>query len=134
MAGIRRQICLVEMDGAVIGRRRHQYERQQFRHAPRRLYRHRRERAHTDPGDNKGGPNLTSRVTFAATAGVTYRIAIDGTDGASGNFRSRSCSPSRRLRAEATIASWNFDTPRIRIPSRRRPGTDASIPAAGAGR
>ena len=43
-----RQIRLVEMDGSVIGRHRHRYQRQQFRYAPRRLYRHRRQRAHAD--------------------------------------------------------------------------------------
>ena len=38
-------------------------------------------------GDNDGGPNLTSRVAFSATAGVIYQIAVDGTNGASGNIQ-----------------------------------------------
>jgi hypothetical protein len=36
--------------------------------------------------DNDGGGNGTSRVTFAATSGVTYRIAVDGYNGASGQI------------------------------------------------
>lgn len=34
--------------------------------------------------DDDSGGNLTSRVTFTATAGTTYRIAVDGYSGASG--------------------------------------------------
>ena len=34
--------------------------------------------------DDESCPNLTSRLTFTASAGSTYRIAVDGKDGASG--------------------------------------------------
>ena len=34
--------------------------------------------------DNNSGPNLTSRLSFNATAGTVYRIAVDGVNGASG--------------------------------------------------
>jgi hypothetical protein len=37
--------------------------------------------------DDDSGGNRTSRVQFAATAGRTYRIAVDGSNGASGNIR-----------------------------------------------
>ena len=35
--------------------------------------------------DDDSGGNLTSRVSFAAAAGVDYRIAVDGFGGASGS-------------------------------------------------
>ena len=62
-------------------------------------------------GDNNGGPNLTSRVTFAATAGVIYRIAVDGTGGLSGNIQLNLLLTAPPPPGEGTIASWNFDTP-----------------------
>src|SRR6185369_16487374 len=37
--------------------------------------------------DDDGGGNLTSRVVFAATPNVTYQIAVDGYNGASGNIQ-----------------------------------------------
>jgi hypothetical protein len=36
--------------------------------------------------DNDGGGSLTSKVTFAVTSGTLYKIAIDGSGGASGNY------------------------------------------------
>ena len=36
--------------------------------------------------DDDNGGNLTSRVTFDATAGVTYRIAVDSFGAAEGNY------------------------------------------------
>jgi hypothetical protein len=62
-------------------------------------------------GDNNGGPNLTSRVSFAVTAGVVYRIAVDGTGGASGTIQlNLVLSAPATAGTVATIASWNFDT------------------------
>jgi hypothetical protein len=37
--------------------------------------------------DDDSGGNLTSRVSFNAVAGVTYQIAVDGFNGASGNIQ-----------------------------------------------
>lgn len=37
--------------------------------------------------DDDSGGNLTSRVTFTATSGTTYRIAVDGYNGVAGNIR-----------------------------------------------
>ncbi len=37
-------------------------------------------------GDDDSGPGVTSLVTFNATAGVTYQIAVDGYSGASGSI------------------------------------------------
>ena len=37
-------------------------------------------------GDDDSGGSLTSKVSFAATAGTTYRIAVDGYGGASGSI------------------------------------------------
>ena len=51
-----------------------------------------------------------SSIAFAATAGVTYRIAIDGTDGASGNLQLSVILAAPPIAGPATIASWNFDT------------------------
>ena len=61
-------------------------------------------------GDNDSGPNLTSRVNFAATAGVVYRIAVDGTGGLAGNIALNLAltAPPPAGTAE-TIASWTFD-------------------------
>jgi hypothetical protein len=62
-------------------------------------------------GDNNSGPNLTSRVSFAAIAGVTYNIAVDGTGGASGNITlNLTLSSAGTGGTPVTIASWNFDT------------------------
>lgn len=62
-------------------------------------------------GDNNSGPNLTSRVSFAVTAGVVYRIAVDGTGGASGTIQlNLALSAPATAGTVATIASWNFDT------------------------
>ncbi len=61
--------------------------------------------------DNNGGPNLTSRVTFAATAGVIYRIAVDGTGGLSGNIQLNLVLTDPPPPGIGTIASWNFDAP-----------------------
>jgi hypothetical protein len=60
--------------------------------------------------DNDSGPNLTSRVTFAATAGVVYRIAVDGVNGASGNIQLTLALAVPPPPGMAIIASWNFDT------------------------
>jgi hypothetical protein len=62
-------------------------------------------------GDNNGGPSLTSRVTFAVTAGVIYRIAIDGMGGVSGNTQLNLVLSAPPPPSEGTIASWNFDAP-----------------------
>src|SRR5205085_956184 len=40
----------------------------------------------TVASDNDSGGNDTSRLTFTATAGTTYRIAVDGFGGATGNI------------------------------------------------
>ena len=61
-------------------------------------------------GDNNGGPNLTSHVAFAATAGVVYRIAVDGTGGLSGNIQLTLVLTAPPSAGTDTIASWNFDT------------------------
>jgi len=62
-------------------------------------------------GDNNSGPNLTSRVSFAVTAGVVYRIAVDGAGGASGAIQlNLALSAPATAGTVATIASWNFDT------------------------
>ena len=62
-------------------------------------------------GDNDSGPNLTSRVTFAATAGVVYRIAVDGTGGAAGTIALNLVLTAPGTGGTpVTIASWNFDT------------------------
>ena len=61
-------------------------------------------------GDNDGGPNLTSRVAFSATAGVVYQIAVDGTDGASGNIQLNLVLTQPSFPGPGTIASWDFDT------------------------
>jgi hypothetical protein len=37
--------------------------------------------------DDDGGGSLTSKVTFTAVAGTTYRIAVDGYNGASGSVK-----------------------------------------------
>ncbi|MEQ2009067.1 MAG: immunoglobulin domain-containing protein [Limisphaerales bacterium] len=37
--------------------------------------------------DDDGGGNLTSRLTFTATMGTTYQIAVDGYNGRSGSIR-----------------------------------------------
>ena len=62
-------------------------------------------------GDNNSGPNLTSRVSFAAIAGVVYHIAVDGTGGASGNITlNLALSIAGTGGTPVNIASWNFDT------------------------
>lgn len=62
-------------------------------------------------GDNNGGPNSTSRVSFAVTAGVVYRIAVDGVSGALGNIQLNLVLTGPPTGGSVvTIASWNFDT------------------------
>ena len=61
-------------------------------------------------GDNDGGPNLTSRVAFSATAGVIYQIAVDGTNGASGNIQLNLVLTPPSIPGLGTIASWDFNT------------------------
>ncbi len=51
----------------------------------------------------------TSSITFAATTGVTYRIAVDGTDGASGNIQLSLTLSAPPVAGPAVLASWNFD-------------------------
>jgi hypothetical protein len=64
----------------------------------------------TIASDNNGGPNLTSKVTFAATAGVVYYIAVDGTGGASGNITlNLVLTGAGTGGTPVTIASWNFN-------------------------
>jgi hypothetical protein len=41
----------------------------------------------TVASDDQGGGNNTSRVTFTATAGTTYQIAVDGWQGAAGSVK-----------------------------------------------
>ncbi len=52
---------------------------------------------------------ITSTLSFTATAGVTYRIAVDGTDGAAGNIQLSIMLTVPPTAGAATIASWNFD-------------------------
>ncbi len=67
----------------------------------------------------------TASLTFAATSGVTYRIAVDGTDGATGNIQLSVMLSAPAVAGPATIASWNFDaTPfPTSIPSNTGSGT-----------
>ncbi|MEP6809518.1 MAG: hypothetical protein ABI992_04690 [Chthoniobacterales bacterium] len=51
-----------------------------------------------------------TNLAFSAVAGVTYRIAVDGTDGASGNIQLSIALTVATTAGPATIASWNFDT------------------------
>jgi hypothetical protein len=76
-------------------------------------------------GDDNGGPNLTSRVAFSATAGVVYRIAVDGTGGASGNIQLNLVLAQPPPPGGATIASWNFDTTPYPNPLSASPGIGA---------
>lgn len=79
----------------------------------------------TIAGDNNSGSNgLTSKVSFAATAGVVYRIAVDGTGGASGSITlNLALSAPGTGGTSVTIASWDFEaaitttTPYPRIPA-----------------
>jgi hypothetical protein len=65
----------------------------------------------TVASDNNSGPNLTSRVSFAVTAGVVYRIAVDGTGGASGTIQlNLALTIAGTGGTPVTIASWNFNT------------------------
>ena len=65
----------------------------------------------TIAGDNNSGPNSTSRVSFAVTAGVVYRIAVDGAGGVSGSIQlNLTLTAPPTAGNVATIASWNFDT------------------------
>ncbi len=52
------------------------------------------------------GEQPASNFAFIATAGVTYRFAVDGVGGASGNIQM-----SLLLTIPANIAVWNFDAP-----------------------
>jgi hypothetical protein len=84
-------------------------------------------------GDNNGGPNLTSRVSFAATAGVVYQIAVDGTGGASGTIQlNLALSAPATAGTVASIASWNFDTTPYTSPISATAGT-GSIDLSGWG-
>ncbi|MGZ5552748.1 MAG: hypothetical protein ACXWHF_03830, partial [Chthoniobacterales bacterium] len=59
--------------------------------------------------NDNDGVNLTSRVAFTATAGIVYRIAVDGKNGVTGNLQlnlSLTIPPPPGIE---TIASWNFD-------------------------
>src|ERR1035437_2728510 len=72
----------------------------------------------TIAGDNNSGPNLTSTVTFPVTAGVVYRIAVDGASGASGAIQlNLVLTLPGTGGAPVTIASWNFDTASTSYPS-----------------
>lgn len=50
-----------------------------------------------------------SSLTFTATTGVIYRIAVDGVDAASGNIQLSVALTTPPVAGPATIASWNFD-------------------------
>lgn len=66
----------------------------------------------TIASDNNSGSNgLTSKVSFAGTAGVVYRIAVDGTGGASGTIAlNLVLTGAGTGGTPVNIASWNFDT------------------------
>ena len=65
----------------------------------------------TIASDNNSGSNgLTSKVSFAATAGVVYRIAVDGVAGAAGTIALNLVLTAPGTGGTpVTIASWNFD-------------------------
>ena len=54
---------------------------------------------------------LTTSFSFAATAGVTYRLAVDGVDGASGTIQLAVTLTTTGMAGPTTIASWNFEAP-----------------------
>ncbi len=62
-------------------------------------------------GNDNSGPGLTSSVTFSATAGLVYALAVDGNGGAAGSI-----ALALTLTAPPTggtpvaFASWNFDS------------------------
>lgn len=52
--------------------------------------------------NDDGGGNSTSRITYPATSGTTYKIVVDGWSGATGNIIfNRSLTPS-----SSAIADW----------------------------
>jgi hypothetical protein len=58
-------------------------------------------------GDHGSGPNGSSRLTFDAAAGITYQIAIDGYNGATGNIV-------LHLNASAILSPWVTAQPQDR--------------------
>jgi hypothetical protein len=50
-----------------------------------------------------------SAITFAATAGTIYRIAVDGLDGSSGNIQLSLTLTASQMAGPSVIASWNFN-------------------------
>jgi hypothetical protein len=67
---------------------------------------------------------LTSRVTFAATSGTTYRVAVDGFNGASGNVTlnwSLTTPPAIQLTAATYNVVENGGSASVNV-SRREPG------------
>jgi hypothetical protein len=53
----------------------------------------------------------TSSLQFAATAGVTYRIAVDGLNGETGTIQLSLTQQGQVTAGPTTVASWNFDAP-----------------------
>jgi hypothetical protein len=87
----------------------------------------------TIAGDNNSGPNLTSRVTFAVTAGVLYHIAVDGTGGASGTIQlNLVLTAPPTAGTTVNLATWNFDTTPYPTPIPASSGT-GSIDTTGWG-
>ncbi len=82
--------------------------------------------------DDNGGPSLTSRVAFNVTAGVVYRIAVDGSGGASGNIQLNLTLTAASTGGPDTIASWDFDTTPFPNPIPASSGT-GSIDTSGWG-
>ena len=82
-------------------------------------------------GDNDGGPNNTSQVAFAVTAGVTYYMAVDGTGGVSGNIQLTLVLTVPPPPGPGTIASWNFETSPYADPLLASTGTGLSASPAG---
>jgi hypothetical protein len=72
----------------------------------------------TIASDNNSGPNLTSRVAFAVTAGVLYHIAVDGTGGASGSIQlNLVLTAPPTAGTTVNLATWNFDTAAMSYPT-----------------
>jgi hypothetical protein len=66
-----------------------------------------------------------SSLTFTASAGVVYRIAVDGRDGAAGNIQLSISLTTPMTPGPATIASWNFDATPYPNPLASTTGTGA---------